>query len=123
MKGRLQVPASALSQLIAFWPPCSCITTAMTKFNEWLTAGLIFLALWSLTYLGFILGPLDEFTKFHVLLSPVYLVILAGIVSASIVLYRTATFNDCPEAAAELKSQIKLAREDLVSKGFTFKSQ
>ena len=94
----------------------------MTKFNEWLTAGLIFLAIWSLTYLGILFGPLDEFTKFQVLLSPVYVVAFAGLVSASIVLYRTATFNDCPEAAAELRLQIKQAKEDLVSKGFRFKS-
>lgn len=38
-------------------------------------------------------------------------------ISAAIVLYRTFTFNDCPEAAKELLGQIEEARKDLRQKG------
>lgn len=43
--------------------------------------------------------------------------------AAGTVLYRTFTFNDCPEAAKELQEQIQEARKDLTSKGFTFRDQ
>lgn len=95
----------------------------MTKFIEWLSALSLFLAVWSLTYSGSLFGPLSEEAKFQILLTPIYLLLTAGIISAGVVLYRTATFNDCPEAAAELRIQIKDAREDLISKGFKFRSQ
>lgn len=36
------------------------------------------------------------------------------------VLYRTLTFNECKEAAAELMDEIKEAKSDLKSKGFKF---
>lgn len=34
------------------------------------------------------------------------------------VLYRTFTFNDCPEAAEELQKQIEESKADLSAKGF-----
>lgn len=37
--------------------------------------------------------------------------------SGSTVLYRTFTFNDCPEAAKELLEEIDMARADLKRKG------
>ena len=40
--------------------------------------------------------------------------------SVVVILYRVATFNDCNEAAIELKQQIEEARKDLKSKGFKF---
>lgn len=36
-------------------------------------------------------------------------------------LYRTFTFNDCPEAAKELQAEILEARKDLIAKGFKFR--
>jgi dolichyl-phosphate mannosyltransferase polypeptide 3 len=89
----------------------------MTKLVEWLTLGTTFLAVW----LTLLRGNVIEITadmKIHVILLPVYLVALFGAISAGIVLYRTATFNDCPEAAEELRAQIKEARADLAKRGF-----
>ncbi|CAG2105800.1 unnamed protein product, partial [Medioppia subpectinata] len=54
----------------------------------------------------------------HVWLTPVYLVLVFGAVSAAIVLYRVFTFNDCPDAHRELKRQITEATDDLRRKGF-----
>lgn len=39
------------------------------------------------------------------------------IYSVYTVLYRTFTFNDCPDAADEIQRQIKEAKEDLATKG------
>lgn len=91
----------------------------MTKLLEYLTLASALLSVWSaLLFSGLVqLGPE---VRLHVLLSPVYAVALFGLISFVIVVYRTATFNDCPEAAEELKRQIQEARQDLTSKGFKF---
>jgi dolichol-phosphate mannosyltransferase subunit 3 len=43
-----------------------------------------------------------------------------GLVSLAILIYRVLTFNNCDEAAEELKNEIAEARKDLTSKGFKF---
>jgi len=48
---------------------------------------------------------------------PFWALVLFGVYSASTVLYRTFTFNDCPEAAKELLEEIDMARADLKRKG------
>jgi hypothetical protein len=37
-----------------------------------------------------------------------------------LLIFKVATFNDCPEAAAELRKEIEQARKDLVQRGFKF---
>lgn len=56
----------------------------------------------------------------HLKLLPIYCLIGFGLVSVFIVLYRTFTFNNCPEAHAELKAEIIDARQDLGHKGYQF---
>jgi|ERR1712106_385986 len=53
-------------------------------------------------------------------LVPLLLVALVAACILSILIYRIRTFNDCPEAAAELRKQIEHARADLTAKGFKF---
>ncbi|XP_062618212.1 dolichol-phosphate mannosyltransferase subunit 3-like [Saccostrea cucullata] len=90
------------------------------KLFQWLIGAGLFVAVW----LAFVLEKVDvqltEIQKTLVLLSPVIAVGIFGIISALIVLYRVAIFNDCKDAAEELKQQIKEAREDLSRKGFKF---
>ena len=62
----------------------------------------------------------SEPNKSEILLAPIVLVAIIGVVLLSILIRRISTFNDCPEAAAELRKQIEQAREDLTSKGFKF---
>merc|ERR1711976_965218 len=59
---------------------------------------------------------------FHVQFLPIYAVLLFGIYSVVVILYRVATFNDCPEAAEELRKQISQAKQELGAKGFEFAS-
>jgi len=59
-------------------------------------------------------------TESQILLGPVALLALVAVVVLAILVQRVRTFNDCPDAAKELIAQIKVAREDLASKGFKF---
>lgn len=89
----------------------------MTKLLEWLSLAFAFISVWIAVLSGKLFETSTEL-RYHVLLSPLYFVMAFGLVSLAIILYRTATFNDCPEAYQELRDQIKEAREDLASKGF-----
>jgi len=92
----------------------------MTKLLEWLTGAVVLGSIWAgILWGNFVI--LSDSLRFHCLVSPVYALVIFGLVSLAIVLYRTATFNDCPEACEELKRQIKEARQDLVKRGFKFK--
>ncbi|CAI9737265.1 Hypothetical predicted protein [Octopus vulgaris] len=54
---------------------------------------------------------------------PLYLIISFACVSLGIIGYHVATFNDCINAASELKQQLKEARKDLEKRGFKFELQ
>ncbi|XP_048740418.2 dolichol-phosphate mannosyltransferase subunit 3-like [Ostrea edulis] len=90
------------------------------KLFQWLIGAGLFIAVW----LAFVLEKVDiqctEIQKSVILVSPVLAVGIFGVVSAVIVLYRVAIFNNCDDAAEELKQQIKDAREDLSKKGLKF---
>ncbi|XP_054157081.1 dolichol-phosphate mannosyltransferase subunit 3-like [Oppia nitens] len=94
----------------------------MTKLMQWLSAGLMFVGLWAPILLGWTPVPVttNDTLRLHVWLTPVYLVLAFGLVSAAIVMYRVMTFNDCPDAYKELKHQITEAQDDLRRKGFKF---
>lgn len=64
----------------------------------------------------------DGIPDIHIQLLPVYCLAVFGIMSASIVLYRTFTFNNCDSAFSELQTQIIEAKQYLESKGLTVES-
>ncbi|XP_015920392.1 dolichol-phosphate mannosyltransferase subunit 3 [Parasteatoda tepidariorum] len=89
----------------------------MTKLAEWFTGLFVVTGIWySCLTNNIILNNQD----WHSWLVPLYGVIAFGIYSLFVVLYRVYTFNDCPEAAEELKMEIKQAKEDLKKRGFKF---
>ncbi|XP_030371021.1 dolichol-phosphate mannosyltransferase subunit 3 [Scaptodrosophila lebanonensis] len=93
----------------------------MTNLQRW----LFYAALFAVPYLAIVLGsvqtPLTTKYFLHIQLLPLLLLVLFGLYSAFTVLYRTFTFNDCPEAAKELQAEIIEARKDLIAKGFKFR--
>jgi len=89
----------------------------MTKLAEWVFGLGLFVSTW---YLIFTRKIESSFSDSEILLAPIVLVAIIGVVLLSILIRRISTFNDCPEAAAELRKQIEQAREDLTSKGFKF---
>ncbi|GFY57400.1 dolichol-phosphate mannosyltransferase subunit 3 [Trichonephila inaurata madagascariensis] len=89
----------------------------MTKLAEWLAGVTLITAVWFCFLSNDIL--LNRY-DIHSLLLPVYGVIGFGVYSLVVILYRVFTFNDCPEAAKELKMEIEMAKKDLAAKGFKF---
>jgi len=89
----------------------------MTKLAEWVFGLGLFVSTW---YLIFTRKIESSFSDSEILLAPIVLIAIIGVVLLSILIRRISTFNDCPEAAAELRKQIEQAREDLTSKGFKF---
>jgi len=90
----------------------------MTKLVEWLVLLVVFASIWVAYFLPIeLLKDSDPEVKSFVFWSPLIFVVAFGLISVFIIAYRVATFNDCKEAAAELKRQIEEARADLLSKG------
>lgn len=115
---------------------------------EWLGAIFAFLAVYSYLITGE--SNLSDELQLHIKLLPIYLIISFGVsafihrktlqfdeksffssvkcclflllqmYAVVTVLYRTFTFNDCPEAAEELQKHIEEAKADLSAKGFKF---
>lgn len=87
---------------------------------EWLFAATIILALWA----SIVAHKIDnDFTKqyMHLIVpAPIIFVLTFGLYAATVVLYRVFTFNNCEEAATELKKEIQEAKEDLKKKGYAF---
>jgi len=93
----------------------------MTKLVQWLVFLAVFASVWFAYFLP--IEPLkdsDPNVKEIVFWSPLVFILAFGLISIAIIFYRVATFNDCKEAADELKRQIDEARADLSSKGLQF---
>ncbi|XP_064486761.1 dolichol-phosphate mannosyltransferase subunit 3-like [Ornithodoros turicata] len=90
----------------------------MTKLMQWLLGLSTFVAVWSMLLSGRITDTTSY--RYHVWLLPVYFCVAFGVYAASVVLYRVFSFNNCEEAAQELKGQIVEARNDLKRRGFRF---
>lgn len=90
------------------------------KLFQWLIAGGSFVALWVGLILGYIKSDINDSTKDVILFLPVFVIIGFALYSVAVIAYRVATFNDCIEAAKELKVDIEDAKNDLTSKGFKF---
>ncbi|XP_017462440.1 PREDICTED: dolichol-phosphate mannosyltransferase subunit 3-like [Rhagoletis zephyria] len=92
----------------------------MTNLQRW----LLYIGVFAIPYLaivaGYLRAPVLTKWELEIQLLPIVLLVLLGAYAATVVLYRTFTFNDCPQAAKELQQQIEEARKDLKEKGFVF---
>lgn len=89
----------------------------MTKLLQWLFGVSALVAVWALLTFDLLDLSLPQTYREVAWSMPVYLLVSFGCYSLAIVGYRVATFNDCEEAAEELRQQIKEAKEDLRKKG------
>mmetsp|Transcript_675 Transcript_675/g.1101 ORF Transcript_675/g.1101 Transcript_675/m.1101 type:complete len:113 (-) Transcript_675:2292-2630(-) len=101
--------------------------TGLLRYQLFLSIGILFIGLWkaSITRLATIQKALStsidpSTTKILVIYLPIWAIILLGIYALSSVLYKVATFGDCPEAAVELSGQIEEAKQKLTKQGFKF---
>eukprot|EP01083_Nonionella_stella_P018899 52574_1 len=104
---------------------------ALLRYQLFLSIGIIFLAIWkaSLSNLDSLkshpllqssLGLSQSSIEILVTYLPIWAILCLGVYALSSVLYRVATFGDCPEAADELSKQIVGAKEKLKAAGFAF---
>lgn len=89
----------------------------MTKLMEWLLALSLVFAIWISFFLELVLPVWSRANKITIIATPFVLVGLFGLYCVFTIAYRVATFNDCPEAEAELKQEIKEAKADLLTMG------
>ena len=90
----------------------------MTKLQQWLSLAALVLAVWVPTYTKHLL--LDTTASNLILLAPFLALVVFAVYSVLVIAYRVVTFNDCPEAAAEIKAEIVEARKELGGKGMKF---
>lgn len=89
----------------------------MSKLIQWLRVAGALTIVWYLA-LNNKFGKLDQPLRFHVLILPIYLVILFGIVSLFILISQVVKIRNCDAAYTELKDEIEEARTELGKKGF-----
>lgn len=89
----------------------------MSKLTKWLIFISVSLSIWSAIILRHVY--LLHATKWGniLLFLPLISLLIFGLYAASVVLYRTFTFNDCNKEADELKKEIEEAKKDLRIKG------
>jgi len=86
----------------------------LTKLVQWLIGAGLIVSLW-MTLLN---NPkMANAYPLTVLFWPVGLVATFGLISLAVIAKRVYDFNDCTEAAEELKRQIVEAKADLTAKG------
>lgn len=73
----------------------------MTKLLEWLFCGTAIFAIWFATLTSN--SPIVEEWHKAILFLPIIALFLFGLYAATVVLYRTFTFNTCDSAATELQ--------------------
>lgn len=77
----------------------------MTKLTEWIVLGIVTSVIW----VAFLANKADSELQWYHRWFPVIVVFLFGLYAATVVLYRTFTFNNCETAAIELqKVSLKL---------------
>jgi dolichyl-phosphate mannosyltransferase polypeptide 3 len=89
----------------------------MTKLLEWLSAIALLASVWLAVLTGKLLPSVSREHFTLVLASPVFAVVLFGLYALSVLVYRVATFNDCEDAARELREEIVEAKKDLAKNG------
>ncbi|KAG5445848.1 hypothetical protein CSKR_203323, partial [Clonorchis sinensis] len=91
----------------------------MIKALEWFFVISLVLAIWAsklvgvLNFRNSLINNLFDFL-------PMILLGIFALFSICVIIFRTLTFNDCPEASAELVRQIQDAKADLKKKGYSF---
>lgn len=93
----------------------------MTRFTQAASMALVCFAVW----LRLLTWPdvIQSNYYFHVQYLPIYVLLVFGLTSVAIILYRVATFNNCIEANNELMEQIQQAKAELANLGFQFKTE
>ena len=91
----------------------------MSRLTVYLRVGLAVMLIWYLA-LTEKLGKLNADQRFHVLLLPIYALVVFGVLSALIIMFQALKIRNCNQAYSELREEIVEARSELEKKGFKF---
>lgn len=94
----------------------------MTKLMEWLFSVSLFLSIWIALVTRQVQSRLLDEWMFIIKPLPFIVVLMFGVYSLSVILWRVYNFNNCEDAAKELQMEIQEAKDDLRKKGFVFDS-
>ena len=101
----------------------------MLRYQIFLSIGVVFVSVWKalLSNLSTVkstaaanLGLHAAHVETLVVYLPIWAIAALGIYALTSVLYRVATFGDCPGAADDLGRRIVAAKEKLKGAGFSF---
>ncbi|CAB9501861.1 Dolichyl-phosphate mannosyltransferase polypeptide 3 [Seminavis robusta] len=84
----------------------------LLRYQVFLVYGVVFLAAWQGAKMNQSEAPSDA-SRIVVDFAPIWAVLLLGVYAAATIIYNVMTFNDCPEAAAELDRQVKEAKAEM----------
>ncbi|XP_049765690.1 dolichol-phosphate mannosyltransferase subunit 3 isoform X2 [Schistocerca cancellata] len=94
----------------------------MTKLMEWLLGVSLFASIWIALVTRQVHSRLLDEWMFLIKPLPLIVLILFGLYSIAVILWRVYNFNNCEDAAKELQMEIQEAKDDLKKKGFVFDS-
>lgn len=87
----------------------------LLRYQVFLVYGVLFLSIWQGAMM-----TMDETTTgstaILIQFAPVWGILLLGVYALATILYNVSTFNDCPDAAAELDKQIKEAKAEMTKR-------
>ncbi|KAL9182675.1 hypothetical protein ACHAXT_013327 [Thalassiosira profunda] len=122
---RYQLFLAAGLLLLAVWRAALSRLPALQ--SSWVVQWIA--ALLGLNSVAFFLGLSDDYSldgnesvgaKLLVQYLPLWAVVALGVYALASVVYKVATFGDCPEAASELAGEIAAAKARLRAAGFAF---
>ncbi|XP_069678263.1 dolichol-phosphate mannosyltransferase subunit 3 [Periplaneta americana] len=92
----------------------------MTKLLEWLLGLGVFVGVWGVLISRQIRSRVVDEWMSVIIPLPIIIILMFGVYSAIVVLWRVYNFNNCEEAAKELQKEIQQAKRELRSKGIVF---
>mmetsp|Transcript_8265 Transcript_8265/g.18956 ORF Transcript_8265/g.18956 Transcript_8265/m.18956 type:complete len:102 (-) Transcript_8265:114-419(-) len=101
----------------------------MLRYQLFFSVGVLFISVWKalLSNLSTVkatastnLGLHTTHAEILVIYLPIWAIAALGIYALTSVLYRVATFGDCPGAADDLGRRVIVAKEKLKGAGFSF---
>ena len=92
-------------------------TAIMTKLMEWVTVAVLLVSIWAAFFFEIVFPEWSHRNKMQVIGMPFVGVGLIALYSVSVIGYRVSNFNDCEDAATELREEINEAKADLAKKG------
>mmetsp|Transcript_22461 Transcript_22461/g.27080 ORF Transcript_22461/g.27080 Transcript_22461/m.27080 type:complete len:108 (+) Transcript_22461:136-459(+) len=97
-------------------------TTGLLRYQIFLVYGVVFYAIWhaALSNMESVLeaSPLSSnVTTLLIWYAPVWAILALGFYAVVTIIHSVLTFDDCPQAAAEIDTQVREARAALVKRG------